>query len=26
LSREDIIDAAVTIVEAGGYEEMSIRS
>ena len=26
LSREDIVDAAVTIVEAGGYEEMSIRS
>lgn len=26
LSREDIIDAAVTIVEAGRYEEMSIRS
>lgn len=26
ISREDIIDAAVTIVEAGGYEEMSIRS
>jgi TetR/AcrR family transcriptional regulator, tetracycline repressor protein len=26
LSREDIIGAAVTIVEAGGYEEMSIRS
>ena len=26
LSREDIIDTAVTIVEAGGYEEMSIRS
>jgi TetR/AcrR family transcriptional regulator, tetracycline repressor protein len=26
LSRDDIIDAAVTIVEAGGYEEMSIRS
>jgi TetR/AcrR family transcriptional regulator, tetracycline repressor protein len=26
LSREDIIDAAVTIVEAGGYEELSIRS
>jgi TetR/AcrR family transcriptional regulator, tetracycline repressor protein len=26
ISREDIIDAAVRIVEAGGYEEMSIRS
>ena len=26
ISREDIVDAAVTIVEAGGYEEMSIRS
>jgi TetR/AcrR family transcriptional regulator, tetracycline repressor protein len=26
LSREDIVDAAVTIVEAGGYEQMSIRS
>jgi TetR/AcrR family transcriptional regulator, tetracycline repressor protein len=26
LSRADIVDAAVTIVEAGGYEEMSIRS
>jgi TetR/AcrR family transcriptional regulator, tetracycline repressor protein len=26
ISREDIIDAAVTIVEAGGYEQMSIRS
>jgi len=26
ISRDDIIDAATTIVEAGGYEEMSIRS
>jgi len=26
LSREDIVDAAVTIVEAGRYQEMSIRS
>jgi AcrR family transcriptional regulator len=26
ISREDIVDAAVTIVEAGGYREMSIRS
>ena len=26
ISREDIVDAAVTIVQAGGYEEMSIRS
>ena len=26
ISREDIVDAAVRIVEAGGYEEMSIRS
>jgi AcrR family transcriptional regulator len=26
ISREDIVDAATTIVEAGGYEEMSIRS
>jgi TetR/AcrR family transcriptional regulator, tetracycline repressor protein len=26
LSREDIVDAAVAIVEAGGYQEMSIRS
>jgi TetR/AcrR family transcriptional regulator, tetracycline repressor protein len=26
ISREDIVDAAVTIVEAGGYQEMSIRS
>lgn len=26
LSREDIVDAAAAIVEAGGYEEMSIRS
>jgi TetR/AcrR family transcriptional regulator, tetracycline repressor protein len=26
LTREDIVDAAVTVVEAGGYEEMSIRS
>lgn len=26
LSREDIVDAAAEIVEAGGYEEMSIRS
>lgn len=26
ISREDIISAAVEIVEAGGYEEMSIRS
>jgi hypothetical protein len=26
ISREDIVDAAVTIVEAGGYEEMPIRS
>jgi AcrR family transcriptional regulator len=26
LSRGDIIDAAVTVVEAGGYEELSIRS
>jgi AcrR family transcriptional regulator len=26
ISRDDIIDAAVSIVEAGGYEEMSIRS
>jgi len=26
LSREDIVEAAVTIVQAGGYEEMSIRS
>lgn len=26
LSREDIVDAAVAIVETGGYEEMSIRS
>jgi TetR/AcrR family transcriptional regulator, tetracycline repressor protein len=26
ISREDIVDAAVTIVDAGGYEEMSIRS
>jgi TetR/AcrR family transcriptional regulator, tetracycline repressor protein len=26
LSREDIIDAAVTVVAAGGYEELSIRS
>lgn len=26
LSREDIVDAASTIVQAGGYEEMSIRS
>jgi TetR/AcrR family transcriptional regulator, tetracycline repressor protein len=26
LSREDIIDAAIATVEAGGYEEMSIRS
>jgi TetR/AcrR family transcriptional regulator, tetracycline repressor protein len=26
LSRQDIVDAAAAIVEAGGYEEMSIRS
>jgi AcrR family transcriptional regulator len=26
ISREDIVDAAITIVEAGGYQEMSIRS
>lgn len=26
ISREDIVDAAVAIVDAGGYEEMSIRS
>jgi len=26
ISREEIVEAAVTIVEAGGYEEMSIRS
>jgi TetR/AcrR family transcriptional regulator, tetracycline repressor protein len=26
LSRDDIVDAAAAIVEAGGYEEMSIRS
>ena len=26
ISREDIVDAAVNIVEAGGYQEMSIRS
>lgn len=26
LSREDIVDAAITIVHTGGYEEMSIRS
>jgi TetR/AcrR family transcriptional regulator, tetracycline repressor protein len=26
ISREDIVDAAATVVEAGGYEEMSIRS
>lgn len=26
LSRQEIVQAAVTIVEAGGYEEMSIRS
>lgn len=26
LSRDDIVDAAVRIVEAGGYQEMSIRS